>query len=262
MEVRGSGEHTLVFIPGIGGTTRYWSARLGAMKSTYRAVLIDILGFGQSPKRWERYSVERHVSALRDSLEALGPVTLIGHSLGSLLAVAYAARYPDQVKNMVLIGMPYFGSERNAYDYMRKGPVKAGYLYTNVVLTMITCVLTRRVFGRLLPYLLKDIPREVAEDLVKHTWRSSTSSLWEVVYRYDVAVDFNRLPERINTLFIHGNQDVMAPIQAVELLLANGVHGVLHVLDQVDHHPFLRSPEKCLELIDEFINSSSQLRSV
>lgn len=257
MEVYGSGEHTLVFIPGLGGTTRYWSASLGVMKSAYRAVLIDILGFGQSPKRWERYSVDRHVAALRDSLEALGPVTLIGHSLGSLLAVAYTARYPDQVKNMVLIGMLYFGSERNAYNYMRKGPVKFGYLYTNVALTMITCVLTRRVFGRLLPYLLTGIPREVAENVVKHTWRSSTSSLWEVVYCYDVAVDFNRLPERINTLFIHGDQDVMAPVQAIEHLLANGVHGNLHVLGEVDHHPFLRNPEKCLELIDELVSFPS-----
>lgn len=173
------------------------------------------------------------------------------------MAIANAARHPDQVQRIVLIGMPNFGTQNRAYRYMRKGPVKFGYLYTNVALTMIACVLTRRVFGRLLPYLLTDIPREVAEDLVKHTWRSSTSSLWEVVYRYDVAVDFNRLPERINTLFIHGNQDVMAPVQAIGLLLANCANGVSHVLDGGDHHPFLRDPETCLKLIDKFINVSS-----
>lgn len=257
MEVHGQGDQTLVFIPGLGGTTRYWASRLRSMPSGYRAVLVDLLGFGQSPKPWSRYSVEHHVEALHTSLQTLGPVSLIGHSLGALLTFAYAARHPDQVKNIIVLGMPYFGSQQMAYQHLRKGPVKAGYLYTNIVLTVVTCVLTRRVIGRLLPYLLRDVPREVAEDLVKHTWRSSTSSLWEVVYRYDAAADLERLPAHIGVLFIHGDQDVMVPVGAIQLLTASQNRGRLHVLPGVDHHPFLRNPEKCLELIDEQIQSST-----
>ena len=256
--IHGDGDQTLIFIPGLGGTTRYWKPRLRSLKNSYRAVLLDPLGFGQSPKPWSRYSVEQHVAALHTSLQALGPVTLIGHSLGALLTFAYAARYPGQIKNIIVLGMPYFGSQHKAYQYMREGPVKGGYLYTNIVLTMITCVLTRRVFGRMLPYLLRDVPREVAEDLVKHTCRTSTSSLWEVVYRYDVAVDFKRLPAHIRVLFIHGDQDVMAPVGAIRRLTENLARGRLHVLPGVDHHPFLRNPEKCLALIDEFVKSSTK----
>jgi pimeloyl-ACP methyl ester carboxylesterase len=255
-EMRGHGEETLVFIAGLGGTTRYWAPRIKYLENSYRIVLVDLLGFGESPKPWTRYSTSRHVDALHDALGTLGPVSLVGHSLGALLTVAYAARHPQQVKNIILIGMPYFGTERRAYQYFRKGPVKGGYIYTNIVLTMAACIVTRRILGRLLPYMIRTVPREVAEDLVKHTWRSSTSSLWAVVYDYDAAPDLGSLPPGIGVLFIHGARDVMAPVGAIESLAALQPHWQLQVLADVDHHPFLRNPRGCLVLIDALISAT------
>ena len=252
-ETHGQGDETLVFIPGLGGTTRYWASGVQSIEDRYRVVLVDLLGFGESPKPWTQYSVERHIDALHSALADLGPLSLIGHSLGALLTVAYAARHPEQVKNIAVIGMPYFGSQRKAYQYMRRGPVKGGYLYTNVVLTMAACIVTRRVLGWLLPYLIRSVPREVAEDLVKHSWRSSTSSLWEVIYRYDAAKDVDLLPARIGVLCIHGEQDVMAPVAAIKRLTASQPNWRLQVLSGVDHHPFLRDPKGCLALIDALV---------
>lgn len=249
IECRGGDEETLVFIAGLGGTTRYWAPRLAPVEGQYRIVLVDLLGFGESPKPWLRYSVETHVQALSSTLNQLGPVTLIGHSLGALLAVAYAARHPDQVKNLVLIGMPNFGSQEEAFHYFRHGPVSAGYLYTNLTLVIVTCLVTRRVLGRLLPYVVRSVPREVAEDLVKHTLCSSTSSLWEVVYRYDPTPDLGSLPPDVGVTFIHGDRDLMAPLTAVERLVSQRPEWQLQVLGGVDHHAFLRQPEECLRLI-------------
>lgn len=248
-KVFGDGAETVVFVPGLGGTTRYWESRVQSLKERYRVVLIDLLGFGESPKPWTRYTVERQLLELQAVLQTFGPVTLVGHSLGALIAVAFAANYPDSVNRVVLIGMPYFGSQRKAYRYMRQGPVRGGFLFTNIVLTMIACILTRRVFGRLLPYIVRNVPREVAEDLVKHTWRSSTSSLWEVVYRYDAALDLRRLPENIEVLCIHGDRDLMAPVEAIRELLGQHPYWRLHVFPGVDHHPFLREPAECRDLI-------------
>tara|TARA_R110002049_G_scaffold58143_15_gene158545 strand:+ start:6123 stop:6983 length:861 start_codon:yes stop_codon:yes gene_type:complete len=255
-EIRGDGDETLVFIAGLGGTTRYWASRLSPIENRYRVVLIDLLGFGQSPKPWAQYSVERHVDALHKVLNDLGPITLVGHSLGALVTVAYAARFPAQVNNIVAIGMPNFGSQSQAYRYLRSGRVKYGYVYTNVFLTMVACIISRRVVGWLLPYLIKSVPREVAEDLVKHTWRSSTSSLWEVVYRYDVAQDLRNLPTRIGVLFIHGELDVVAPLPHIEELAAEGSRWRLRVLRGVDHHPFLRDPDGCLATIDATVRNA------
>ncbi len=253
-EVAGAGEEMLVFLAGLGGTTRYWSPRIAPLAGKYRIVLVDLLGFGESPKPWTRYSVDRHVAALHDTLASLGPFTLIGHSLGALLTVAYAARFPQQVKNMVLMSLPYFGSQERAYRYLREASKRGGLrglVFTNMALTMIACIITRRVLGKILPYLIHDMPREVIEDLVKHTWRSSTSSLWEVVYRYDALSDIRQVPERIDVLCIHGENDTTAPLSALNVIEEHQPHWRLEVLQNADHHPFLRETQRCIELIED-----------
>ena len=248
-EILGEGEDTVVFIPGLGGTTRYWRSGVLPLQGCFRVVLVDLLGFGQSPKPWTQYSVMRQLQELRAAIQPFAQTTLVGHSLGALITVAYAATYPEHIKRIVLLGLPHFGSQRKAYRYMRQGPVKGGYVLTNVVLAMVACVLTRRLFGYLLPYILRDLPREVAEDLVKHTWRSSTSSLWEVVYRYNSADDLRRISDKVDVVFVHGESDLVAPVEASRQLVKCHPSWYLHILPGVDHHPFLRDPVRCLELI-------------
>ena len=258
VKIFGSGVRTLVFVAGLGGTTRYWETRVTELAQEHRIVLVDLLGFGRSPKPWVKYSVERHVDALRRVLAPLGPVTLVGHSLGALIAAAYAARHTETVERLVLISLPHFGSQDAAYTYMRQGPVKGGLIYTNVLLTMLACIITRRLLGRILPYLIRDIPREVVEDLVKHTWRSSTSSLWDVVYRHDVADDLRILEPVHNVLCIHGSDDIMAPLAPVRALAEAFSNVQLCVLEGLDHPPFLREPERCCELIASFAEQAAR----
>ncbi|MDP2778124.1 MAG: alpha/beta hydrolase, partial [Anaerolineales bacterium] len=100
---------TLVFIPGLSGTTRYWQGRLGALEKKHRILLVDPLGFGDSPKPWSRYTVDRHVDALYEILKNEKRFALIGHSMGTLLSIAYAARHPEQVERLVLLSVPFFG---------------------------------------------------------------------------------------------------------------------------------------------------------
>jgi len=258
VKILGGGARTLVFVAGLGGTTRYWEARVTELAQEYKIVLVDLLGFGRSPKPWVKYSVERHVDALQRVLAPLGPVTLVGHSLGALIAAAYAARHTKTVERLVLISLPHFGSQDEAYEYLRQGPVKGGLIYTNVLLTILACIITRRLLGRILPYLIRDIPREIVEDLVQHTWRSSTSSLWDVVYRHDVAADLRILEPVHHVLCIHGSDDIMAPLAPVRGLADAFSNVELCVLEGLDHHPFLRAPKKCCELIASFVKQAAR----
>ncbi len=121
LELKGSGE-TIVFLHGLGGTTRYWSSMLPKGRLEGRIVLVDLLGFGDSPRPWFRYTVERHLAALHEVLQQYGQIVLVGHSLGAALALIYAARYPETVKGLVLISLPNFGSRGHAYEWFRRTP--------------------------------------------------------------------------------------------------------------------------------------------
>lgn len=252
----GDGRHCAVLLHGLGGTHRYWTCGPEPfVLLEHRTVLIDLLGFGESPKPWIRYSVERHVAALHASLAGERYVTLVGHSLGAALALAYAARYPSVVRRLVLISLPNFGGAEGATAWFARQ--RGGWIYTNMWATAIACILTRRVVGRLLPRLLRDIPREVAEDLVAHTMVSSTSSLWEALYRHDLRAEAEATAQILPVLMLHGSADLTAPLAGAQELAAARSTWEMRVLDGVDHHPWLRAPQECLQHIEQWLSRLS-----
>ena len=239
---------TVVFLHGLGGTHRYWSCVGHDAVVPGQAVLnLDLLGFGDSPKPWARYTLERHLAAIHAALADHADLVLVGHSMGAALALAYTARYPRRVRGLCLISLPHYGGREGAQRWFAKQ--RGGWLYTNMWATALACVLTRRVAARLLPALLNDVPRAVAEDLVKHTMVSSTSSLWEVLYRHDLAADAALLPTRVPVRCIHGVGDTTAPLFGVQSLARGRANWHIELLHGVDHHPWLRAPRECTSVI-------------
>lgn len=245
----------LAFLPGLALTTRYWEHRVAPLASAHQLLLLDLLGFGQSPKPWTRYTVDRHVGALQDTLGDAGPLTLVGHSVGAMLAMAYAARNPAQVTGLVLLGLPYFRGDADARRFLRSRSRLDRWVLTNMVFASIACVLTRHVTRRLLPTLLPGLPREVVEDYVLHSWRSATSTVREVVYGYDLAEDARRLPHDLPVLLLHGAQDRTAPVERVRSLVREHPGWRLEELRGAGHNLLLDDAAWCLARIGDFVDA-------
>lgn len=103
---------TVVFIHGIGHSGDVWQEIIARLPSDVRCISIDLLGFGQSPKpHWAIYSVRvqaRMFIATFLRLGIKGPVILVGHSLGALVSVETARRYPLLVRSLVLCSPPFY----------------------------------------------------------------------------------------------------------------------------------------------------------
>ncbi len=242
-----SAPHSYVFLHGLGGTHRYWTAADGARLLPPDSAIVDLFGFGRSPRPLTRYTLETHLSALEPALTDREPFVLVGHSLGAALALSYAARHPTDVAGLVLISLPAYESHRGAVRWLRQR--LRGWFFTNMVLSAVVCIVTRRLLGPVLPLLIRDVPRDVARDLVEHNFMSSTTSLWNVLYRRDVRSDAEALPEGLPVTFIHGTEDTTAPIGQIRRLVQERDGWRLVELSGVDHHPWLRQPEACVELI-------------
>jgi proline iminopeptidase len=77
------------------------------LERTRRMVYLDQRGSGRSEKHWAKlYSIELMVDDVEKLRRHLGVerMDLIGHSFGTLLALEYAARYPQHVSHLVLSG--------------------------------------------------------------------------------------------------------------------------------------------------------------
>ena len=101
----GSGQ-PVVLIPGWAMSHATWDTQVRVLAATHRVVCIDLRGHGCSDKPYDGYSIDRHatdVIAVLDQL-GLGPVTLVGWSMGGSVAFSVAARAPERVARLVLAG--------------------------------------------------------------------------------------------------------------------------------------------------------------
>lgn len=90
-------------------TLKYLAAQRSLKK--VRFLTFDLLGVGASPSGDDlEYTTDEYATALRNSIKDITtPVVLVGHSMGAIIAVCYAKKYP--VKELVLISAPFYTKE-------------------------------------------------------------------------------------------------------------------------------------------------------
>ncbi|MDQ2788142.1 MAG: alpha/beta fold hydrolase [Chloroflexota bacterium] len=251
----------ILFLHALGASSRYFAGRLGTLPLAYHCVMPDLLGFGRSPKPEIAYTVEDHLAALQRTLDRLRltdqPIVLVGHSLGAILAVEYAARFPDQVRGLVLLALPLYRSRDEAQRYiiahgawMARMTVLNGRIAHTIHMVMATF---RPLVALLAGRLTTGLPPEIAEDAIRHTWASYSGTLAHCVLSHDLAPALRALP-RIPILAVHGDADPAAPLAAVQTLAGQMPTITLHILPG-QHHLFLTQHHTCLAAIEGFLTA-------
>lgn len=101
-EYGGSGE-PIVLVHGLGGSAVTWDAVGPGMAQYGRPIAIDLPGFGLSPPGSD-WTLDTHAEALAEFITHIGgPVTVIGNSLGGLIAEDVAATHPELVSSLILV---------------------------------------------------------------------------------------------------------------------------------------------------------------
>jgi pimeloyl-ACP methyl ester carboxylesterase len=99
--------YPLVLIHPIGGNILVWHKEIELLlESGYRVIAYEIRGHNRTGMgRIGAFAMQDLVSDLRLLLEHLkiGKCTIIGHSIGGIIASMYAAQYPENVDAIILI---------------------------------------------------------------------------------------------------------------------------------------------------------------
>jgi len=114
---------TLLLLHGFLGTGACWLPLMEKLRSHYRCISLDLLGFGNSGKPAIRYDIATEVAFVRQVVEALnlGSCYIMGHSFGGWVAAAYALQYPDVVNGLVLAAAAGIRDDSfcGRYDHLR-----------------------------------------------------------------------------------------------------------------------------------------------
>jgi pimeloyl-ACP methyl ester carboxylesterase len=114
---RGTGEPTIVFLHGNGSMVEEFAASglLDLVAQHHRVVAFDRPGFGHSSRpRGRMWTPEDQASLILEACAKLGierPV-VVGHSWGTLVALAMALNHPERVSGLVLASGYYYPTER------------------------------------------------------------------------------------------------------------------------------------------------------
>lgn len=93
--VEGRGPVVLL-IHGVGLRAEAWGAQLDALARQSRVIAVDMPGHGDSPRLPDSPQLADFTDAIAATLT--GPAVVIGHSLGAMIALDLAARYPRLVQ--------------------------------------------------------------------------------------------------------------------------------------------------------------------
>lgn len=106
----GSGP-AVVLIHGFGDTGDMWSPLAAKLAKDHTVIVPDLRGMGNSSRATQGYDKKSQANDIRAVVTHYGidQAAVVGHDIGTMVAYAYAASYPDKVVKLVVMDAPIPG---------------------------------------------------------------------------------------------------------------------------------------------------------
>jgi pimeloyl-ACP methyl ester carboxylesterase len=113
----------LILLHGLAGSALWWRRNTPALERSFKVHAIDLPGFGAS-KREARFVLDDAPAQLIATMDRLGieRASIIGHSMGGLVAAGLAAHYPDRVDRLVLVDAGFLSLDPH-FRHRITGPI-------------------------------------------------------------------------------------------------------------------------------------------
>ncbi|MCB0517364.1 MAG: alpha/beta hydrolase [Lewinellaceae bacterium] len=257
----GNGPKKMVLLHGLTGSSKYWKTGLGDLPDSCSILLIDLLGFGDSPKPNSKYDLEEHLGAIEKVIKRegfdTGEAVVVGHSLGAILTIGLVGKHPDWFQSLAVIGLPNYSGKEAIKTKFGKASLWDGVSVDSRY--KFVCFFHPLYMTEW--FRPKNIPKDIFKDAGKHTWVSYYRTLDEVIINTDLRELASRIKDK-KILFIHGENDAAAPIENVEALLPISTNAKFERLPDADHHVFLTDPAKVWALIEPLFSIDKKLEPV
>jgi pimeloyl-ACP methyl ester carboxylesterase len=253
----GRGTQTVLFIHGLGGSWQNWLENLPRTAEHCRAIALDLPGFGRSEMPADPISITGFAATVDAFCEALslGPVVLVGNSMGGFTAAEVAIQHPERAELLVLVDAAGISSanvtrsrpgERLARQLMMRGqgdPEAAKRMLTRPGYMALGMGLVARYPTR--------ISKELLSEQLLTFGDAGFSDAFEAILSYDFR---HRLGEiGCPVLVIQGENDILVPLgDAIEFCELIPSSELLTMAD-TGHVPMFERPVQFNDALLDFI---------
>ncbi|WP_294906798.1 alpha/beta fold hydrolase [Tatumella sp. UBA2305] len=243
----------LLFAHGLFLDGQAFRAQYQALSQSYRCIVMDMPGHGQSSHSPSGWTLDTMTEDLALMIQEVlhRPVTFIGQSQGGMVGIRLAARFPELVERMVLIGT----SAREEPEFKM-----TDWQLRREILQNGTQQQRSQLFDRIQqvlnsPRWLEQFPQQAADErqrMLHQDPQAMALALTEAVFsRGDIR---SLLPDiTMPVLVICGEDDPATPPELSMEIAHLLESGELALLPETGHHPMLESAAQVTSLIRQFL---------
>jgi pimeloyl-ACP methyl ester carboxylesterase len=239
----------LVLLHGYLESSKIWDSFADRLPGTYRVILPDLPGHGQSGTWGDMHSMEDLAGAIQAILDAEGieKVFLAGHSMGGYVVMAFAELFPER-----LLGYSLFHSTCYADTEEKK-------LNRDREISLVLCGKTRQI-------VLVNIPKAFSTDnvdLMPEEVEKARNIALENSNQGIIALlnGMKARPDRtavlkdpgLPLLLIGGMKDNYIPAEVFEKLAAQAPHAEVLRLEESGHMGFIEEPGKVIQAMEKML---------
>lgn len=243
------GERCVVLLHGYLESMLVWEEFVPLLYKEVRVVTLDLPGHGISVVTGETHTMEFLADTVAEALRALGIVrcTLVGHSMGGYVALAFCERHPEMLDGVVLLSStPNADTEEKAANRRREiALVQAG---------------KKDLLARVAPEAgfapeNRRRMREAIDDLTEQVFVTEDDGIVALLNGMIVRKDRNDLlrASSVPQLFILGRKDGYIPVETAEAMVAAHPQARVVWLAESGHMGFLEEPETTAAAILDFV---------
>ena len=245
VEIEGEGEAVLM-VHGLGGTANTFTPVLAAF-ARHRTIRFDLPGSGRSPRVDGPLSLALFVDRARLVMDRAGveQAHVVAHSMGTIIATHLAAAEPGRVRSLALFGPllappePALGPIRARAAQAREGDMQP---IADALVRGSLSAETRARRPAAVAFVRESLMRQDPEGYAR-----SCEALAEMR-----PADTSRID--CPTLLVTGDEDAVAPPQAVRMMGERIAGSRVEVLRGCGHWTPVEKPEDCTALLQRFLH--------
>jgi pimeloyl-ACP methyl ester carboxylesterase len=237
----------LIFIHGFPMSGEVWSDFIAGAGDTYRKIVIDLPGFGNSGNLGYVHSMvemAQAVKAVCDHLK-LRRYILVGHSMGGYVAAAFAKLYPEPVKGLV-----FFHSSPSADSLQKKADRTRAMEAIRQNRKAFVVALIDKLFAEANRIRLKKKiawVKKISAGASLHGILAATEGMRD----RDELTPFMR-NSGIPQLYVIGKQDIVFSWEQLRDLAGEISTASMILIENCGHMGFIEAPETCMAALKKF----------
>jgi pimeloyl-ACP methyl ester carboxylesterase len=244
MEYRAAGDiddPAILMLHGLGSSSAGYRAQLAGLSQDFRVLAWNAPGFGESSQIGrDDAGIDDYADALEAFLRALGVkrlAVLVGSSWGSVIAGAFAKRYPELAGSLVLSAPNV--ARGHLVGESRDAELNTWLRSADISLPVSRAAIADRLLAPGTSSQVRDHVERLRDAMTTEGWRQAIKSMF-TIYTPDVIQDV-----RCAVAVFVGTLDRVAPCEDhARLLLAAAPRAKLHLFEGCGHLPKLEAPAK------------------